>query len=288
MKTRTSQGASHEATSPVSASRPALETGSNGVAPSREDSGQTPPALAIRALLDYGDEEKTAAIKRKDRDNHQFWGGWVDALQRVAALLREAGKEKTDGQRTEGLAGPTLPSEGIDYGPESDTWEDRGWVRDPSDGSLGKYVEKACRFNCDAESACKCWPHELYRAAIALLREAEADQAREELQMKDDPLNYDDLDPGIRETVRLLRQHGFVTTDSGDGVTKPKEARIFEVPHVCAQIHPHVMIRETHRLAALLPGWRIECSYSPDEPAILLATKPALAGLRAPAQAPKD
>lgn len=34
-------------------------------------------AQAIRALLDYGDEEKTAAIKRKDRDNHQFWAGYT-------------------------------------------------------------------------------------------------------------------------------------------------------------------------------------------------------------------
>lgn len=86
--------------------------------------------------------------------------------------------------------------------------------------------------------------------------------------------DYNQLDPGIRDTVRLLREHGFVTTDSGDGVSKPKEARIFEVPHVAAEIHPHVIIRETQRLAALLPGWRVECSYAPGEPAILLATKP--------------
>ncbi len=30
-------------------------------------------------------------------------------------------------------------------------------------------------------------------------------------------MNYDELDAGIRETVRLLRDNGFQTTDSGDG-----------------------------------------------------------------------
>ncbi len=33
-------------------------------------------------------------------------------------------------------------------------------------------------------------------------------------------LDYDKLDPGIRETVRWLRGLGFNTTDSGDGVSK--------------------------------------------------------------------
>ena len=31
---------------------------------------------------------------------------------------------------------------------------------------------------------------------------------------------YDELDPGIRETVRWLNKHLFKTTDSGDGVSK--------------------------------------------------------------------
>lgn len=33
-------------------------------------------------------------------------------------------------------------------------------------------------------------------------------------------MNYDELDPGIRETVRWLQSLGYDTTDSGDGVTK--------------------------------------------------------------------
>jgi len=33
-------------------------------------------------------------------------------------------------------------------------------------------------------------------------------------------INYDELDPGIRKLVRLLRDNGFDTTDSGDGAFK--------------------------------------------------------------------
>ena len=45
--------------------------------------------------------------------------------------------------------------------------------------------------------------------------------------MKVDPLTPEEteaLDPGIRRLVTLLRAHGFETTDSGDGVTKPRAA----------------------------------------------------------------
>ena len=36
--------------------------------------------------------------------------------------------------------------------------------------------------------------------------------------MKD--IDYGELDPGIRETVRRLNEEGFETCDSGDGVSK--------------------------------------------------------------------
>lgn len=39
-------------------------------------------------------------------------------------------------------------------------------------------------------------------------------------------------DPGIRSTVRLLLLAGFPCTDSGDGVTKPEEARVMYEPHI--------------------------------------------------------
>lgn len=52
--------------------------------------------------------------------------------------------------------------------------------------------------------------------------------------------DYSELDPGIRETVRQLRDWGFDTTDSGDGHTKlaagwsPTEA--LDIPHVIMSI----------------------------------------------------
>lgn len=45
-------------------------------------------------------------------------------------------------------------------------------------------------------------------------------------------IDYDALDPGIREAVRWLRGLGYWTTDSGDGVTKPAEEQSVDGPHV--------------------------------------------------------
>ena len=87
----------------------------------------------------------------------------------------------------------------------------------------------------------------------------------------------DDLNPGIRRTVTLLRRWGFDTCDSGDGVTHD---------HACDQPMPYVHIRvdrvhqlamEAQRLAGLLQrhdittcpmdeagtAKAIEASYSP-------------------------
>lgn len=48
-------------------------------------------------------------------------------------------------------------------------------------------------------------------------------------------INYDELDPGVRDLVRWLRVYwNLNTTDSGDGVSKPAEARVMDVPHVMA------------------------------------------------------
>jgi hypothetical protein len=38
--------------------------------------------------------------------------------------------------------------------------------------------------------------------------------------MTTDTVPWDNLDPGIRRLVRLLVDHGFETTDSGDNVSK--------------------------------------------------------------------
>jgi hypothetical protein len=46
-------------------------------------------------------------------------------------------------------------------------------------------------------------------------------------------IDYSELDPGIRDVVRLLRSWGFNTTDSGDGVSKPEDYEgVLRVPHV--------------------------------------------------------
>jgi hypothetical protein len=43
---------------------------------------------------------------------------------------------------------------------------------------------------------------------------------------------WGELDPGVVDDVRLLWAAGFDPTDSGDGVSKPPEARVLDEPHV--------------------------------------------------------
>jgi len=62
------------------------------------------------------------------------------------------------------------------------------------------------------------------------------------------------LDPGIRAAVAFMRHHGYETTDSGDGRTKPIDERVLDVPHVFARVEPSDMLGETVRLARLLKG----------------------------------
>lgn len=91
-------------------------------------------------------------------------------------------------------------------------------------------------------------------------------------------IDYDSLDPGIRETVRWLRGIGMPTCDSGDGVSKPDD---FE----CAIREPHVFmqfarldtaVKSAHTIKDLLEdmefcegrtlpslGVNIEVNYSP-------------------------
>jgi len=74
-----------------------------------------------------------------------------------------------------------------------------------------------------------------------------------------DAFNYDLLDPGIRETVRRLRAWGFVTTDSGDGVTKLAQGwspdEVLDVPHVFMQVaNGNTIENEATGLLELLRG----------------------------------
>lgn len=85
-------------------------------------------------------------------------------------------------------------------------------------------------------------------------------------------IDYSELNPGIRETVRFLREYGFETTDSGDGVTNVEAGMEGAVPypHVHMQISDVNMRRDAHRLANALitngfqpePGM-IQMTYDP-------------------------
>lgn len=83
------------------------------------------------------------------------------------------------------------------------------------------------------------------------------------------------LDPGIRDTVHLLASRGFTTTDSGDGVSKPADERVFDCPHVAAVTTRDVFLSEADRMQRVLGAeWRVEASYcAADGSCILLAMK---------------
>lgn len=88
---------------------------------------------------------------------------------------------------------------------------------------------------------------------------------------------WDELDDGIRETVRLLWSNGFSTSDSGDGRLQGWKADMegaIDRPHVFSCCAPDELIAECNRLKALLdehvPGWdaeypktMIQGTYSP-------------------------
>lgn len=90
-------------------------------------------------------------------------------------------------------------------------------------------------------------------------------------------VKYSALDPGIVDTVRLLRDEGFNTTDSGDGVSKPPEGRTFgDLAHVvCVVRWREDMLAEADRLHVLLGDtWHVEANYSTrDRVCLLVATK---------------
>jgi hypothetical protein len=83
--------------------------------------------------------------------------------------------------------------------------------------------------------------------------------------------DYTQLDPGIRDTVRRLRHYDFNTTDSGDGVSKPADARTFHEPHVHIAVGKYRLFHEARAAQRVLgPDWYVEASYSTrDDTAIL-------------------
>lgn len=78
--------------------------------------------------------------------------------------------------------------------------------------------------------------------------------------------NYDELDPGIRATVRALNDAGFYTTDSGDGVSKPREwyegGHAIPCPHVVVSASPASVVHDALAIARLLgPEWEAEATF---------------------------
>ncbi len=115
-----------------------------------------------------------------------------------------------------------------------------------------------------------------------------------------DDVQYDSLDDGIRETVRLLRRHGFDTTDSGDGDT-PQPYEKLSYGHVVVVVGPGELARaaceigrlmEDHGLAVVprAPSdppeghVTIEGSYSPAEGIALVIVSHVLDRMWAPGE----
>lgn len=59
------------------------------------------------------------------------------------------------------------------------------------------------------------------------------------------------LNPGIVKTVEWLNANGFVTCDSGDGVTHDFECDL-PIPYVHMEVEPGKLVAETDRLRSLL------------------------------------
>jgi hypothetical protein len=111
------------------------------------------------------------------------------------------------------------------------------------------------------------------RAALAPLLPPPA-PTWEPMELSDSVINA--LDDGIRYEVVLLNAHGFKTTDSGDGESKPADAIAIDTPHVHAMVRVEAMKAEADRMKSLLGAdWTVEASYSTDDGrAVLTAIRP--------------
>lgn len=75
--------------------------------------------------------------------------------------------------------------------------------------------------------------------------------------------DYSKMNPGIVETVKFLRQHGFNTTDSGDGETRDWDCDL-GLPYVHMKVDPDSIALEAQRLMAVLKTKGVEI-VEPDE-----------------------
>lgn len=90
-------------------------------------------------------------------------------------------------------------------------------------------------------------------------------------------VEYTELDPGIRKTVQALREMGFNTTDSGDGVSKGTQvddmgmAEVLSIAHVHCRVAPADGLSESKRLAEELLS---RCNYQAQPGQIQLTYDP--------------
>ncbi len=78
-------------------------------------------------------------------------------------------------------------------------------------------------------------------------------------------IDYDQLNPGVQALVKTLREeHGFNTTDSGDGTNLANGMEgAMEERHVYMQVPPETFFAEGDRLQLLYPDGYIEASWWP-------------------------
>lgn len=94
-------------------------------------------------------------------------------------------------------------------------------------------------------------------------------------------VDYEALDPGIREVVRYLRGLGYDTTDSGDGESKLVDgydpACVLDVPHVAiawrldlSDIISHARHLRDRLDCTFGAGWHVQASYDTKDHAVVL------------------
>jgi hypothetical protein len=84
-------------------------------------------------------------------------------------------------------------------------------------------------------------------------------------------IDYEELDPGIRVLVKELNDRGVITSDSGDGVSKPFDERVFHERHVVVLTTTDDMRACTQALSDFYPDAWVELSWSPGQvPNILM------------------
>lgn len=88
-------------------------------------------------------------------------------------------------------------------------------------------------------------------------------------------------DEGIRQTVADLNAAGFITTDSGDGVSKEAGEDVLPYAHVVIASSRASLALDADSVLAFLEqegyggGLHIEATYNPaDESAVVIATWP--------------